>query len=76
MLGPERKPFVPAMSIFALGRGIGFGDGSETADSESDNEPDYYQHLFPGFAMTHSFPVYVERMSQWSNGVSLLHQEP
>lgn len=81
MLGPtERKPFVPACSIFAVGKGIEFDnleDESETASSQPDDlEPGTVSAPSYSFAMNHGFPVHVEGMSQWSNDVYLTNQEP
>ncbi|KAF3037605.1 hypothetical protein E8E12_001527 [Didymella heteroderae] len=60
------------LSIFAFGRGVNldnFEDMSDTTHSESVSaELDYDREHFTSFDVTQSFPVYVDRMSQWSNG--------
>lgn len=81
VLGPtEHRPLNLVLNIFALGRAGDhdeFDNGSPTSSSGPEESVlDYNQDLFPGFMMTHSFPIYVERMSQWSNGAHLIHQEP
>lgn len=68
------------LSIFAFGRGVdldNFEDMSDTTHSVSANtELDYDREQSASFDVTQGFPVYVDRMSQWSSGVCLIHQEP
>lgn len=80
MLGPaERTPRAPVLSIFALGRDVdydGFDDRSDTADTEPGNAESVNDYTQCSSFAVRNFPVHVEGMSQWSNGVYLAHQEP
>lgn len=81
MLGPaERTPFVPALSIFALGRGVNLDcveHRSESAHPTPDDAESVYDYTqCSTLAANDGFPIHIEGMSQWSNGVYLPHQEP
>lgn len=75
--GPAKREFIASvvLNILAFGRDQTFDDLDHRPPTPEKTSELGDDALNPT-VMTHNFPVYVEGMSEWSNGVSLIHREP